>query len=460
MAAATPDSGGLIRWTTESDPEGPGSSRITPVLLTGQEPIRITSDWLWSPTSLKGAFGDLNFAKGKPAGRARRKVVDLARGLRLSADPDTVADESVVYELRLGNDRSRYMQGAYAGFNLGRASEHVHIAGEPGKVLADRPDTVSIVLGGCNGSSRATISTNPEGRRTSFQLGGYGAEGNADEFITSAGFVPWLSFYEENLACLAATFAGNVMVHSPESTRYSVVIDVPWRAYWLYMLSAVQRGQTSARAYKRWREEVTRRSRLGSDRTVDILREVLGDRFDRTEIIDQDELAPLGEILEDMEPGRAPDVQALVDAMRNAGDELWNLLLDPELRSQVKVKGRFLDPEIRTVQELCGTSYVVAVLRRMLAGAVMSVNDYVETTIEQYVQAWTDVLVQHGRLAFRGTSFAVYPFSHFVPLEEGGVMYRRDPGRVVTVNDRDGISGFDHGWWLDPVELLPGSYLR
>ena len=42
----------------------------------------------------------------------------------------------------------------------------------------------------------------------------------------------------------------------------------------------------------------------------------------------------------------------------------------------------------------------------MLAGAVMSVNDYVETTIEQYVQAWTLVLAKHGKLAFRGTSFA------------------------------------------------------
>jgi hypothetical protein len=458
MATETPDAGGLPRWTTESDPEGPNSSRITPVLLKGQHPIRITPDWLWSPTAMKGAFGDLDFGKGRTTGKARRKVEDLVRGLRLSADPDTVADESVVYELRLASGGSRYVQGAYAGFNLGRASEHVLISGEPGKVLADRPETVSIVLGVCNGSNRATISTNPEGRRTGFQLGSHGATEEVTEFITSAGFYPQLSFYEENLACMSAMFAGNVMVHSPESVRYSVVVDVPWRGYWLYMFPALQQEQTSARAYDRWREEVTRRSRLVTGRTVDLLREALGGRSAQTEIIYRDELAPLDGILADMGPGRAPDLQVLVEAMRNSGDELWALLLDPELRSQVKVKGKFLDPMVRTVQELCGTSYAVAVLRRMLAGTVMSVNDYVETTIEQYVQAWTEVLVKHG-IAFRGTSFAVYPFSHFVPLEEGSVMYRRDPGRVVTVNDPNGISGFDHGEWVDPVGLLPRSYL-
>ena len=457
---ARPETGGLIRWATESDPEGPDSSRITPVRLLGEEPVRITPDWLWTPTPIKGAFEGLNFGKGRTANKARRKVEDLARGLRLSAAPEAVADESAIYELRLAGDASRYVQGAYAGFKLGRAFEHVLISGEPGTVLADKPDTVSIVLGGCNGSNRATISTNPEGRRTSFQLGSHGAEGNADEFITSAGFVRWLSFYEENLARLAATFAGNAMVHSPESVRYSVVIDVPWRAYWLYMLSAVQQGQTSARAYNRWREEVTRRCRLGSDRTVDILREVLGERFGRTDIIDQDELAPLGGILEDMEPGRAPDLQLLVDTMRNSGDPLWNMILDPDLREKVKFLNRPLSREVLTVQELCGASYVVAVLRRMLAGAVMSVNDYVEQTIEHFVREWTKVLTEHAKVTFGGTSFAVYPFSHFVPLEEGSVMYRRDPGRVVTVSDRNGISGFDHGEWVDPVvDLLPGSYL-
>jgi hypothetical protein len=457
---ATPKPSGLIRWTTESDPDGSDSSRITPVLLEGPEPVSITPNWVWSPKPMKGAFEDLDFGRGKTATKALRKIRDLATGLGLSVAPDIAAGESVIYELRFGGDGSRYVQGAYAEFRLGNALEHVLISGEPGTVLAGGPETVSIVLGGCNGSSRATISTNPEGRRTSFQLGAYGAEGNADEYIVSAGFDQRLSFYEDNLAHLAATFAGNAMVHSPESIRYSVVIDVPWRAYWLYMLSALQQEQTSARAYKRWRDEVTRRCRLGSGRTVDVLRMVLGERFDQTEIIDEDEFAPLDGILQAMEPGRAPDIQVLVDTMRASGDELWNLLLDPELRSLVKVKGKFLEPELRTVQELCGTSYVAAVLRRMLAGAVMSVNDYVETTIEQYVQAWTPVLVKHGKLAFRGTSFAAYPFSHFVPLEEGGVMYRKDPGHIVTVNDRNGISGFPHGWWVDPVDLLPGSYLR
>ncbi|SNR51159.1 hypothetical protein [Actinomadura mexicana] len=458
MATETPDSGGLTRWTTEWDPEGPYSSRITPVLL-GQAPVRITPDWLWAPKPITGSFEDLELGKGKTTNKARRKVGDLVRGLRLSADPDTVVDESVIYELRLASDGSRYVQGAYAGFKLGRAFEHVLISGEPGKVLADRPETVSIVLGVCNGSSWATISTNPEGRRSAFQFGSHGATEEVAEFITSVGFNPQLSFYEENLAHLSAMFAGNVMVHSPESVRYSVVVDVPWRGYWLYMFPALQQEQTSARAYNRWRGEVTRRSRLLSDRTVDLLREALGARSAQTEIIYQDELAPLDGILADMGPGRAPDLQVLVDTMRNSGDVLWNLLLDPELRCQVKVKGRFLDPVVRTVQELCGTSYVVAVLRRMLAGTVMSVNDYVETTIEQYVQAWTEVLVKHG-LAFRGTSFAVYPFSHFVPLEEGAAMYHRDPGRIVTVNDRNGISGFDHGEWVDPVDLLPRSYQR
>ncbi|MEV3926986.1 hypothetical protein [Actinomadura coerulea] len=455
---ARPETGGLIRWATESDPEGPDSSRITPVRLLGEEPVRITPDWLWTPTPIKGAFEDLNFGKGRTANKARRKVEDLARGLRLSAAPDTVADESAIYELRLAGDGSRYVQGAYAGFKLGRASEHVLISGEPGTVLADKPDTVSIVLGGCNGSNRATISTNPEGRRTSFQLGSHGAEGNADEFITSAGFVRSLSFYEENLARLSAVFAGNVMVHSPESVRYSVVVDVPWRGYWLYMYPELQQGQTSARAYNRWREEVARRSRLLADRTTELLREVLGERFARTEIIYRDELAPLDGILADMGPGRVPGVQVLVDTLRNSG-ELWNLMLDPEIRSLVKARDKFLDPQIHTVQELCRASYVVAVLRRMLEGAVMSVNDYVEIPIEQSVQPWTEVLVKHGKLGFRGTSFAAYPFSHFVPLEEGEILYHRDPGRIVTVNDRHGISGYDHGEWVDPVDLLPRSYL-
>ncbi|GGT76371.1 hypothetical protein GCM10010177_38170 [Actinomadura citrea] len=459
MATETPDAGGLTRWTTESDPEGPDSSRITPVLLTGEEPIRITPDWLWSPRAMKGAFGDLDFGKGRTTGKARRKVEDLVRGLRLSADPDTVADESVVYELRLASGGYRYVQGAYAGFNLGRASEHVLISGEPGMVLADRPETVSIVLGVCNGSNRATISTNPEGRRTGFQFGSRGAAESTPEFITSAGFVRPLSFYEENLARLSAVFAGNVMVHSPESVRYSVVVDVPWRGYWLYMYPELQQGQASARAYDRWREEVTRRSRLLTDHITNLLREVLGERSGETEIIYRDELAPLDGILADMGPGRVPDLQVLVDTMRNSGDELWNLILDPGVRSLVKARDSFLDPEIHSVQELCRASYAVAVLRRMLAGTVMSVNDYVEIPIEQSVQPWTKVLVEHGKLAFRGTSFAVYPFSHFVPQEEGAILYHRDPGRIVTVNDRSGISGFDHGEWVDPVDLLPRSYL-
>lgn len=458
MATATPDSGGLVRWTTESDPQGPGSSRITPVLFQGQEPIRVTPDWLWSPTALKGAFGDLDFGKGKATGKARSKVEDLVRGLRLAADPGTVADESVVYELRLASNGSRNVQGAYAAFNLGGASEHVLFSGEPGKVLADRPDTLSIVVGVCNGSSRATISTNREGRRTAFQFGSHGAAESTAEFIASAGFDPSLSFYEENLARLSAVFAGNVVVHSPESVRYSIVVDVPWRGYWLYMYPALKQGQASARAYDQWRGEVTRRSRRVANRTEDLLREVLGERVGRTEIIYRDELASLDGILSDMGPGRVPDLQVLVDTLRNSEDELWKVILDPGVRTLVKSRGRSLDPEIHTVQELCQAAYLVAVLRRMRAGAVMSVNDYVELPIEQSVEAWTKVLVGHGVLAFRGTSFAVYPFSHFVPLEEGQAMYHRDPGRDVRVNDPNGISGFRHGTQVDLVDLLPGSY--
>ncbi|MGI5204027.1 hypothetical protein ACQEU6_20915 [Spirillospora sp. CA-108201] len=456
---ARPVSGGLIRWTTESDPDGPDSSRITPVLFQGQEPFRVTPDWLWSPYALNGAFEDLDFGKGKATNRARTKVADLVRGLRLSADPRTVVDESVVYELRVASGGNRYVQGAYPALNLGGASEHVLIAGEPGKALADRPETVSIVLGVCNGSNRATISTDREGRRTAFQFGSHGAAGSTPEFITSAGFVRSLSFYEENLARLSAVFAGNVMVHSPESIRYSVVVDVPWRGYWLYMYPELQQEQTSARAYNRWREEVTRRSRLLTDRTTELLREVLGERFGRTDIIYRDEFEPLDEILADMGPGRVPGIQVLVDTLRNSG-ELWNLILDPEVRSLVKGRdNKPIAPEVHTVQELCRASYVVAVLRRMLEGTVMSVNDYVEMPIEQSVQPWTEVLVKHGKLGFRGTSFAVYPFSHFVPLEEGAILYHRDPGRIVTVNDRHGISGFDHGEWADPVDLLPRSYV-
>ncbi|GGQ22596.1 hypothetical protein BKA00_007097 [Actinomadura coerulea] len=458
MATATPDSGGPVRWTTESDPEGPDSSRITPVLLTGREPVRLTPNWLWSPRPLKGAFGDLDFGKGRTTGRARRKAEDLVRGLRLSAEPDTVVDESVIYELRRSSDGSRYVQGAYVGFNLGRASEHVLISGEPGKVLADRPETVSIVVGVCNGSNRATISTNPEGRRSTFQFGSHGAAERTAEFITSAGFAPSLSLYEENLALLSAAFAGNAVVHSPENVGYTIPLDVPWRGYWLYMWPALKEELTSDRAYDRWREEVTRRSRLLRHRTEELLREVLGERADQTEITYRDELAPLDGILAEARPGRVPGVQILVDTLRNSGDELWELILDPGIRSLVKARGSYLDPEIHTVQELCQASYVVAVLRRMLAGPVMSVNDYVELPIEQSVQAWTEVLVKHGKLAFRGTSFAVYPFSHFVPFEEGEALYHRDPGRVVSVNDRNGVSGFDHGEWVDPVELLPESY--
>ncbi|GAA4375364.1 hypothetical protein GCM10023088_32660 [Actinomadura verrucosospora] len=457
---ARPDSGGLIRWATESDPDGPDSSRITPVHL-GRERALITPNWLWSPEPVKGALGHLDFGAGKITTKAGRKVGDLVRGLQLTVDPGTVADESVVYELRFRKDGSAYVQGAYAGFKLGNAFDHVLILGEPDKALADRPEIVSVVMGGCNGSSRATISTDPEGRRTSFQLGSHGAEGNVGEFITSAGFVRELSFYEENLARLAATFAGNVMAHAPENLRCPKVIDVPQRAYWTYLLPAMQQEQTSARAYQRWCEEATRRCRQGSDRTMEILREVQGDRFDPADIVDRDELAPLDEVLVGMKPGRhAPSLQVLVDTMRNSGDELWNLILDPELRTKVKFAGKYLEPELRTVQELCGASYVVAVLRQMLVGAVMSVNDYVEQTIEHFVQEWTRVLTEHGKLTFRGGSFAVYPFSHFVPLEQGAVMYRSDPGRVVSVNDRLGISGLYHGMWVDPVDLLPESYLR
>ncbi|NDU71677.1 hypothetical protein GWI34_03405 [Actinomadura sp. DSM 109109] len=458
---AHPDAGGLIRWATESDPEGPGSSRITPVLLRGQEPIEVTPNWLWSPTTMKGSLGDVQFGKGKATDKARRKARDLVRGLGLSADPETVVDESTIYELRLTDKGSLYVQGSYAGFKLGRSFEHVLIQGEPATVLADRPETVSIVMGVCNGSNRATISTNPEGRRTSFQLGSHGAAESVDEFVASAGFAPSLSFYEENLARLSAVFAGNVMVHSPdpESVRYAVVIDVPWRGYWLYMYPVLRQSRTTAGVYRQWREEVTRRSALVAHRVAALLREVLGERADQVEIIYRDELAPLDGILASLEPGRVPDIQVLVDVMRNSGDQLWNMLLDPVLRSQVKIKSRSLDPEIHTVQELCGTSYVAAVLRRMLAGTVMSVNDYVEQTIEHYVQEWTRVLTQHGKLTFRGGSFAVYPFSHVVPRELGAVMYRSDPGSIVTVNDRSGISGLAHGQQIDPVDLLPRTYL-
>jgi len=456
---ARPEPSGLIRWTTESDPKGPDSSRITPVYL-GQERVLIAPNWLWSPVPLSGAVGHLDIGS-KTSTKARRKSMDLATGLRLSADPDTVAGESVIYELRFRNDGSVYVQGGYAEFQLGKAFEHVHIQGDPGKVLADRPETVSIVLGGCNGSNRATISTNPDGRRTAFQLGSHGADGSVNEYITSAGFVRELSFYEQNLAYVATRFAANAMVHSPESARFSVVNDVPWRAYWLYMHAALQQRQTSAYAYNRWREEVTRRCRLGRDRNEELLREVLGDQSGKADIIDRDELEPLDQILVDMKPGRdAPDLQVLVDTMRNSGDPLWALILDPVLRTKVKYRNRPLEPELQTVQELCGASYVVAVLRRMLAGAVMSVNDYVEQTIEQFVQEWTKVLTEHAKVEFRGGSFAVYPFSHFVPNEVGAVMYRRDPGRIVTVNDLIGISGYHHGEYVDPVDLLPGSYLR
>ncbi|WP_433467319.1 hypothetical protein [Spirillospora sp. CA-128828] len=456
---ARPEPSGPIRWTTESDPKGPDSSRITPVHL-GREWTEIAPNWLWLPESRKGALGHLDFGTGKAMTKARRKAKDLATGLRLSADPDTVAGESAVSELRFRDDGSVYVQAFYSEFQLGNAFEHVLIHGEPGKVLADRPETVSIVLGGCNGSNRATISTNPEGRRTAFQLGSHGADGNVQEYITSAGFVRGLSFYEQNLAYVATRFAANAMLHSPESARFPVVNDVPWRAYWLYMHDALRQSKTSAYAYDRWRDEATRRCRLGRDRNVELLREVLGDQSAKAELIDRDELVHLDQILEDMKPGRnAPELQVLVDTMRNSGDMLWNLILDPDLRTKVKYRNKFLSPELQSVQDLCGASYVVAVLRQMLVGAVMSVNDYVEQTIEHYVQEWTKVLTEHAKVTFRGTSCAVYPFAHFVPRERGEVMYRRDPGRIVTVNDPIGISGFHDGEWVDPVDLLPGSYL-
>lgn len=452
---AHPESSGLIRWSTELDPNGPHSSRITPLRL-GRETFLITPNWLWSPEPLKGSFGHLEFGSGKIASKARRKVRDLVTGLDLAAEPDRVAHESVLYELRFRANGTVYVQGAHAGFTLGNAFEHVLIRGEPGEVLADRPERISVVLGGCNGSSQATIST---------RLGAAGPHSSsartaARRTCPSSSCRPSSSrksFYEENLARLTTTFAGNTMRHTPESTQFSFVNDVPWRAYWLYMLRTVQQEKTSASAYRRRRGEVNRRFRMGRDRNVELLREVLGDRSAGVEFIDRDELQPLDEILENLQPGRrAPELQDLVDIMRNSGDQLWNLTLDPDLRTKVTFMGKPLTPEVRTVQELCGNSYVVAVLGQMLAGPVMSVN--VEQTIEHFVREWTKVLTKHAGVTFRGKSFAVYPFSHFVPSETGAVMYRTDPGRVVTVNDPTGISGFLHGEWVDPVDLLPGSY--
>ena len=448
-----PSSSEHIRWTTRLASEGHNGS-ITPKVL-GRERSLITPNWLWSPEPIKGAYGQLDFGAGRMANKTRRKVEALITGLGVSG---VSTHESLIYELRQAKSEGLYPQGAYGGITYGDALEHVLISGEPRDVLADKPERMSIVFGGCNGSNKGTIATTPDGWAP-FQFGGEGGEHDPDEYIVSVGFTPWTCLYEENVARLSTTFAGNMMARAPEDIRFSVVNDVPWRGYWLYLLRHLQHNKTSVAAFRRWREEVNARSRSGRDHHAELLRGVLGDRAGCEEIIDVDEFEPLDEILMNLEPGAgAPQLQDLVDIMRSSGDPLWNLTLDPDLRQKVKYKSAFLSPEVRTVQELCGNSYVVAVLRRMLLGPVMSVNDYVEQTIEAFVQEWTSVLTEHAGLTFQGGSFAVYPFSHIVPQGEGQVLYRADPGRILLVDDRLGISGYRHGEWVDAVTLLPGSY--
>lgn len=468
---------GFTRWTTELDPDGPNTSRITPVFLAG-EPVQITPDWLYSPEPISGTFDGVRFGDGGGAAKNIQKLEALIQGLGLRG---VSVPDSVVYELRT-NPQGRYVQSAFTGFKAGAGLEHFSVHGDVETVLATRPDHVTIVTGGCLGSNQGTVAETRLGLfrrgRASFQLGSHGADERTISRIFSAGFVPDLTFYEMENVWRSASAIAKVILRSPGEIRWTIRLDVPRVEYYTYLLRYAQAGKASRKACIGWFDQDDERSAMVRAYFRRVLQQLLGGRFKKVKVVEKDELAPIGEVLRRrIKPRRGPDLQDLVDVMRNQGDPLWNALLAPAIRPQVQFGRTPLTPYLQTVQELCGASYTAAVLGASQDGPVISMNDYVETTIQASVQAFTPVIATRYGLDFHG-AIALFPYGKFIPNK--GVMYRQDPGRDVIFHNPSGmrvnhptemepstVEGeeksrrrlLQDGEGLDPADLLPSLYV-
>lgn len=452
--------GGLVRLRTESDPEGPGTSRITPVRLADAV-VQVTEDFLYAPEPLVGQVDDLSFDKGTIASKNALKIQASieALGLRGASQPS-----SVIYEIRRRNGK-RYVQGAFTALKAGAETEHIALKGD---AIGSKPKHVTVVTGGCLGSNRGTVAVMREGlfgrQKQPFQLGSHGADEKAVKRLLFAGFNPGLTFYEYEVIWRSASEIAKLILQSSGDISWTIRLDVPCVEYYTYILRWVERRRISRGTAIEWFNHVDARSRAVRDYFAALLRKMLGGALKRrVKLVEKDELAPVGHYLrEEFRPWRRPSLRGAVDVMRSQGNPIWNAMLSPAIRPQVVFQGRRLAPEVESVQQLCGASYTIAPLdESQQADVVLSVNDPQETTIEDSVMAFRPVIALRYGLQF-SPSVGWYPLGKILPGEPGQIMYRSDPGREVILSnpDRLGVRYQDNGVDLDVEEPEKPRFLR
>ncbi|MGI8330919.1 hypothetical protein ACRYCC_13215 [Actinomadura scrupuli] len=449
---------GIIRWSTELDPDGPNTSRVTPHFLAG-EPVQITRDWLYSPEPISGTHDGVLYGEGGGATKNARRLEALIQGLGLR---NVAVSPSVMYELRSREDK-RYVQSAFTGLGTGAAQEHFAVHGDVEQAFATRPAHVTIVTGGCLGSNQGTVAETRLGLfrrgRAPFQLGSHGADEHTVSRLLSAGFVPDLVFYELENAWRSACAIAKVISRSPGETRFTINLNVPREEYYTYILRYAQAKKISRDASIAWFDQDDERNAMDRAFFRQLLQEMLGNRYKKIKIVEKDELAPVGEILRGRirrRFKREVNLQDLVDVMRNQGDPIWDALLSPALRPEVHLQRKPLTPYLQTVQELCGASYTAAVLRASQNGPVISINDYVESTIQASVDAFTPVIAKRWGLEFHG-AVALFPYGKIIPST--GVMYRQDPGRDVIFHNPSGVR-VSHPTEMETVTLRDREVTR